>query len=112
MTPDGEYEVIDFKTGYAYKNKNTIKQDVQMNIYALGTEKLYGKLPTKTSLFYIKDNKIVTHFIEKETLDEFTKSLGDKIDAIFEEKFDADPEYRKCSRCDFANICDAKEVST
>jgi len=110
QTPEGEYEVIDFKTGYAYKNKNTIKEDVQMNIYALGTEKLYGKLPTKTSLFYIKDNKIVTHFIEKETLDEFTKSLGDKIDAIFEEKFDAIPEFRKCSRCDFANICDAKEV--
>ena len=29
MTPDGEYEVIDFKTGYAYKTKNTIKDDVQ-----------------------------------------------------------------------------------
>jgi len=26
------------------------------------------------------------------------------------EKFDADPEFRKCSRCDYANICDAKEV--
>ena len=112
QTPEGEYEVIDFKTGYAYKNKNTIKEDVQMNIYALGTEKLYGKLPIKTSLFYIKDNKFVPHFIEKEPLEKFTESLGDKIDAIFEEKFDAIPEFRKCSRCDYASICDAKEELT
>ena len=109
QTPEGEYEVVDFKTGYAYKNKNTIKEDVQMNIYALGTEKLYGKLPKKTSLFYIKDNKFVPHFIEKETLDAFTKALGEKVDNIFDEKFDAAPEFRKCSRCDYASICDAKE---
>lgn len=112
MTPDGEYEVIDFKTGYAYKTKNTIKEDVQMNIYALGTEKLYGKIPKKTSLFYIKSNKMVPHFIEKEKLDEFTEKLSEKVDAIFNEEFDAKPEYQKCSRCDYASICDAKEVSS
>ena len=54
---------------------------------------------------------MVTHIIEKDQLDEYKKELGNTIDAIFDEKFDADPEYRKCSRCDYANICDAKEVS-
>ena len=112
MTPAGEYEVIDFKTGYTYKNKNTIKDDVQMNVYALGTEKLYGKLPTKTSLFYIKYNKIVTHFIEEDKLEEFKVELSEKIESIFNEEFEAIPEYRKCSRCDYASICDEKEVST
>ena len=29
-----------------------------MNIYALGIQKLYGKLPAKASLFYIKHDKI------------------------------------------------------
>lgn len=110
MTPDGEYEVIDFKTGYAYKTKNTIKDDVQMNVYALGTKKLYGKLPKKASLFYIKFNKIVTHFIEEDKLEEFKETLSNKIDAIFNEEFDADPEYRKCSRCDYASICDEKAL--
>ena len=110
MTPDGEYEVIDFKTGYAYKTKNTIKDDVQMNIYALGTEKLYGKLPKKTSLFYIKFDKIVSHFIKEDKLNEFKEELEKMIDAIFNEEFDAIPEYRKCSRCDYANICDEKDV--
>ena len=107
-TPDGDYEVVDFKTGSAYKTKNTIKEDIQMNIYALGTEKLYGKIPKKTSLFYIKSNKIVPHFIEEEKLNEFKEKLNEKIDSIFNEEFDAKPEYQKCSMCDYAPICDAK----
>ena len=109
QTPDGEYEVIDFKTGRVYKTKNTIKDDIQMNTYALGTEKLYGKLPKKASLFYIKHNKIVPHFIEKEHLDEFKKGLEVKIDSIFDEEFDAKPEYQKCNWCDYASICDEKD---
>ena len=82
-----------------------------MNIYALGTEKLYGKLPKKTSLFYIKDNKIIPHFIKEEELGKFKTELGNKIESIFNEEFDAKPEYRKCSRCDYASICDKKEIS-
>jgi|CXWL01.1.fsa_nt_gi DNA helicase-2/ATP-dependent DNA helicase PcrA len=110
MTPNGDYEVIDFKTGYTYKTKNTIKEDVQMNVYALGTEKLYGKLPTKTSLFYIKHNKIVTHFIEEEKLNEFKEKLSEEVESIFNEEFPAKPDSWKCSRCDYATICDEKEL--
>ena len=110
MTPEGEYEVIDFKTGGVYKNKNTIKDSIQMNVYALGTEKLYGKLPKKTSLFYIKHNKIVPHFIEEEKLTEFKEKLGDTVDDIFSEKFPANPDNWKCSRCDYAAICDDKDI--
>jgi DNA helicase II / ATP-dependent DNA helicase PcrA len=110
QTPEGDYEVIDFKTGYAYKTKNTIKEDVQMNLYALGTEKLYGKLPKKTSLFYIKFNKLVPHFIKEDKLDEFKVELEKKIDSIFNEEFDAKPEFQKCSRCDYASICDSRET--
>ncbi len=109
QTPEGDYEVIDFKTGAAYKTKNTIKDDVQMNIYDLGTQKLYGKLPKKTSLFYIKFNKLVNHFIKEDKLEEFKIELEKKIDLIFNEEFDAKPEYQKCSRCDYAAICDEQK---
>jgi DNA helicase II / ATP-dependent DNA helicase PcrA len=111
QTPEGEYEVIDFKTGAAYKTKNTIKDSVQMNVYAMGVEKLYGKLPKKASLFYIKHDKIVPHIIEEEALEEFKKKLGITVDAIFDEKFPANPDEWKCSRCDYAGICDEKDVT-
>ena len=40
-TPDGEYEVVDFKTGSVYETKNSIKNNFQMNVYAMAAEKLY-----------------------------------------------------------------------
>ncbi len=110
QTPEGDYEVVDFKTGYAYKNKNTIKSDIQMNIYALGTEKLYGKLPKKTSLFYIKFDKLVPHFIKEDELNKFKIELEKMIESIFNEEFDAKPDFQKCSRCDYASICDDRAV--
>ena len=33
-----------------------------------------------------------------------------KIYNIIDEKVDAIPEFRKCSRCDYASICDAKDI--
>jgi DNA helicase-2/ATP-dependent DNA helicase PcrA len=110
-TPNGDFEVVDFKTGRDEKTKNTIKDDIQMNMYALGTEKLYGKLPKKSSLFYIKHDKIVPYEIDQNRLEEFKTQIGQKIEDIFDEKFDAKPEYFKCKMCDYTEICDAKEIS-
>ncbi len=42
-TPSGDFDVIDFKTGGVYETKKTIKDNIQMNIYALATEKLIRK---------------------------------------------------------------------
>lgn len=47
---------------------------------------------------------------EVEKLDEFKNSLSEKIESIFNEEFVAKPEYQKCSRCDYASICDAKKI--
>ena len=104
--PDGRYEVIDYKTGRAKMNKNSIKDDIQMNMYALGVEKLYGKLPARASLFYMKDDKIIPYDIEPIQINKFAKSLGQTIDAIFGEKFPASPKYQKCKFCEYRGICD------
>ena len=106
----GDYEVIDFKTGAPTLTKNTIKTDVQANIYALGVLELCKKLPKKVSMFYLKDDKFVSYHIEEESLNSFKDQLSDTIDSIFNEEFDAIPDSYKCSRCDYAVICDAKKV--
>lgn len=56
-TSEGKFAVVDFKTGGEYKNSRSIKENPHMNIYALGVEKLYGQMPEKTFLFYLKHNK-------------------------------------------------------
>ena len=65
---DGEYQVIDFKTGNAYETKNSIKEDTQMNVYAFAVQDLYGKLPEKTSLFYLKEDKILDNLIKSDNV--------------------------------------------
>ena len=109
-TSDGEFEVVDFKTGAVYENSKSIKENPQMNIYALGTEKLYGKLPRKTSLFYLKHDKIVPNEIEKEQVEKVKGSIEENVKSILNEEFEATPSYQVCRNCEFWDICDKKET--
>ena len=56
-TPDGQYVVIDYKTGYQSENKKSIKKNIQMNVYSLAILEKFGVLPIKASLFYVKHRK-------------------------------------------------------
>ena len=109
VTPDGEYEIVDFKSGRVYLTKNTIKEDPQMNLYALGVKKIYGKLPQKASLFYIKDDKKVEYNIAIDTVDNVISTLEQITERILKEDFTPTPSKDTCFRCDFKDICDYAE---
>jgi len=109
-TPDEDYEVIDYKTGADRITRVTIKDDVQMNLYALGTEKLYGKFPKTTSLFYLKKDKMVVNNIDEDKVNEVKESIENTVKNILDEKFPANPSYSNCKFCDFWDICDEKET--
>lgn len=109
ITPEGEYEVVDFKSGRVYLTKNTIKEDPQMNLYALGVKKVYGKLPQKASLFYIKDDKKVEYNITSDTLNSTISTLEQITESILKEDFTPTPDKDTCFRCDFKDICDFAE---
>lgn len=110
ITPEGEYEVIDFKSGRVYLTKNSIKEDPQMNLYALGVKKIYGKLPQKTSLFYIKEGKTVDYDISTDTLNNAVSKLEQITEAILKEDFTPTPDKDTCFRCNFKDICDFVEI--
>ena len=105
--PQGEFEVIDFKSGNVRKSRNTIKTDPQMNIYALGVKQLYGKLPKKASLFYL-EHRTVTYDITEEQVDEALKPIKQMIKLILDEKFEPTPSIQACMFCDYQSVCDAK----
>jgi CRISPR/Cas system-associated exonuclease Cas4 (RecB family) len=81
-----------------------------MNIYAIATETLYKKLPTITSLFYLKKDKIISNNIEKSSVQEFKRSIEDKVKLILEEEFTATPSFEACRSCDYQNICDNRKI--
>lgn len=109
-TPDGKFAVVDFKTGGVYENSNSIKENPQMNIYALGVEKLYDQMPEKTSLFYLKHDKIVENPIAPAQVEKVKQTMATKVESILNEEFEATPSYQVCRNCEFWNICDKKET--
>ncbi len=109
-TPDGEYEVVDFKTGGVYENSRSIKEDPQMNAYALGVQKLYGKLPKKASLFYVREDEIVPYAVTEQQVSKVKAAMAGVVSAILEEKFDATPSFKACRNCPYWDICDSKET--
>ena len=109
-TPDEKFAVVDFKTGGVYENSKSIKEDPQMNIYALGVEKQYGELPEKASLFYLKHDKMVDNEIEKSQVESVKENIGGIVKSILNEEFEATPGYQICRNCEYWSICDQKET--
>ncbi|MCX6818522.1 MAG: UvrD-helicase domain-containing protein [Candidatus Aenigmarchaeota archaeon] len=109
-TKQGDFIVIDYKTGYAAENSNSIKENIQMNVYCLAILNKFGKLPIKASLFYIKHNKTVDYIPSTESIEEQKQKLEQMISSVLAEQFEAKPSYQACKWCDYIDICDEKEV--
>jgi DNA helicase-2/ATP-dependent DNA helicase PcrA len=108
-TKDGQYCVIDFKTGSKSVTGNTIKENIQMNVYALAVLKKYGKLPARASLYYIKSNETVDYVPDNEIIDVQRERMEEMIRAVLGEEFGPTPTYNGCRFCDYEGICEAKE---
>ena len=118
--PQGKYEVIDYKTGKYDKKKvqTEIKTDFQLHCYAMGVKELHSDLPERASRFYVGDNQDSTgasinpmesigfeslnkavHANVKKTMEQIVKNIKD-------EKFPADPGWKKCEYCSYWEVCE------
>ena len=110
--PDGGLVVIDFKTGSSTGiTKNTISDDMQMNLYCIAVEQIYGKLPVRASLYFIKDNKIVDYIPDAESIAAFKERVAGMISAVCSEEFVAKPSFMGCKNCDYGDLCEGEEKS-
>jgi DNA helicase-2/ATP-dependent DNA helicase PcrA len=80
-----------------------------MNVYALAVENLYGKLPEKTSLLYLKEEKMLENVLKTDNLERVKMKLEDVTKSILNEEFEARPERGACYSCAFKSICDFVE---
>ena len=56
---DGEYSIVDYKTGSKLPHIDDLKKNHQLLLYALAVQQNYGELPTTCSLEYVKFNEIL-----------------------------------------------------
>lgn len=113
QTPGGGYVVIDFKSGSSKSSgitKKTIPENIQLNLYALAIRELYGKLPERATLFYLKDNKLIDYLPTKESIRAFSQNIEQMIGKILAGEFPAQPDYPRCGRCPYGDLCERREA--
>ena len=109
-TKDGEYVVIDFKTGSTSLSRNTIRDDIQMNTYCLAVLHKFGELPKRASLVYIERNKTVNYIPDAEHVEQQKVRLEGIVGNVLNEEFPATPSFG-CKFCGYADLCDYEKRS-
>jgi DNA helicase-2/ATP-dependent DNA helicase PcrA len=108
-TPLGEYIVLDYKTGYPTESKNTIKQNIQMNVYTLAVLDKFGALPQRASLYYVKHDKMVDYLPTPDHVEQQQARLSGMIDNVVLERFPGVPSFQTCRSCSYQLLCEEKE---
>lgn len=104
---DGSYHIIDYKTG-KLRDRDQVASSLQLAIYALACDHLYGRLPATVSLDFVSAGTEVRVPLEHIDLDRARQIILDTADRILAETYPAEPN-RLCGWCDFRALCPAWE---
>jgi RecB family exonuclease len=112
-TPEGLFEVIDYKTAKKMPSQQTVDKDLQLSIYHLGVANRWPSLakerrPVKVSLYYLKHGEKLSSARTAQdlasTTEEVIKSLETIGRAHETEKFPATPNPL-CDWCEYQKNC-------
>jgi DNA helicase-2/ATP-dependent DNA helicase PcrA len=112
QTPDGNYVVIDYKSGKKPGNltKKMVNEQIQLNMYCLAVQQMHGKLPERVEFFYLKDGNHAVYVPTGETIQAFKDTVSKIINGITSEQFPPKPDYMRCNGCAYGNLCESKET--
>ena len=114
--PDGSIEVIDYKTGRT-KSQRDVDGDDQLSAYALAlrsgvvADPVSGEplpSPSRLTLYFAESDLALSTTRTDEQLDAFRDHLVAIGMRIRSGDFAANPEYRRCGRCDYRGICPSR----
>ena len=114
-TPEGEYVVIDYKTGGKNKKDIDAENSPQLNLYSLALKENpdFGKFPIKAIFFYMEKpegEQLFEYKVDPDKIEEIKMKLEGYVRAIQDKEFQATPGYKICQWCEYSDICDAKEI--
>jgi DNA helicase-2/ATP-dependent DNA helicase PcrA len=109
--PDGDYELIDYKTGYP-KAQAELETDIQLSLYALAAERAWNVRATRQAYYYVLDNRKVslTDSGAASRRQLITDAIGEVGAGVAAMRLDPTPSFAACSHCDYLNICPAAEA--
>ena len=106
--PDGEYELIDYKTGRP-KSAEQLAEDVQLSLYAVGAREAWRLEASRQAYYYLLDDQKVAVRDEGDR-GEWVRDVAMEVaEGIQSQEFEPTPSFAVCSMCDYRLVCPAAE---
>ncbi|MFN2543106.1 MAG: PD-(D/E)XK nuclease family protein [Actinomycetota bacterium] len=102
--PGGGYEIIDYKTNRRLPPMSRIDQDLQLSIYWLAAQQIWGIEPERLTLYYLLPGQRMTTTRTLEQADELKRRIAVVAERIAAGKFEP-RENPLCNWCDYQALC-------
>ncbi len=106
--PDGEHELIDYKTGQR-KSESDLERDLQLALYRLAAREAWDIEASHGSYYYVLDAEKVAAPTKPDDAERVERTVLEVGAGILGQDFEPRPSPAVCSWCDYRLICPAAE---
>jgi DNA helicase II / ATP-dependent DNA helicase PcrA len=107
--PDGDYELIDYKTGER-KSEKDLDSDLQLALYRIAAREAWGIEAATGSYYYVLDAEKVPAPTRPDDAERVERTVLQVGEGILSQDFEPRPSPAVCSWCDYRLICPAAEA--
>jgi DNA helicase-2/ATP-dependent DNA helicase PcrA len=107
--PDGDYELIDYKTGER-KSEKELDSDLQLALYRMAAREAWGIEASTGSYYYVLDGDKVPAPTRPDDAERVERTVLQVGEGILSQDFEPRPSPTVCSWCDYRLICPAAEA--
>jgi DNA helicase-2/ATP-dependent DNA helicase PcrA len=107
--PDGDYELIDYKTGER-KSEEDLDDDLQLALYRMAAREAWGIEASTGSYYYVLDGDKVAAPTKPDDAERVERTVLQVGEGILSQDFEPRPSPKVCSWCDYRLICPAAEA--
>jgi DNA helicase-2/ATP-dependent DNA helicase PcrA len=107
--PDGDYELIDYKTGER-KTEADLDDDLQLALYRMAAREAWGIEASTGSYYYVLDGDKVAAPTKPDDAERVERTVLQVGEGILSQDFEPRPSPTVCSWCDYRLICPAAEA--
>lgn len=107
--PDGDYELIDYKTGER-KSEAELESDLQLALYRLAAREAWDVEAASGSYYYVLDADKVVAPTKPDDAERVERTVLQVGEGILSQDFEPRPSPTVCGWCDYRLICPAAEA--
>ncbi len=109
--PDGDYELIDYKTGER-RTEAELESDLQLALYRIAAREAWEVEASTGSYYYVLDGDKVAAPTRPDDAERVERTVLQVGEGILGQDFEPRPSPSVCSWCDYRLICPAAEAGT